>query len=83
MSKKQVVETRYETIINMKGDFVKLVTQGIIPSHLLGWKTIYERYKKASEEENNAGKSQIVSDIALEFDLQRRQIYNIIKYMGG
>ena len=74
----QEMETRYETIKKMGESFIALVRIGIVPVHLTTWVVVYENYKKQLA---NNKSSQAVQNVAEDFDLQRRQVYNIIKYM--
>ena len=73
------MESRYETIKKMNGEFLNLVRIGIVPVNLTLWVIVYEQYKKQLE---NVKSSQAVQNVAEDNDLQRRQVYNIIKYMS-
>lgn len=75
----QKMESRYETIVNLGDEFLTLVRVGIIPIHLTTYKVVYEAYKKQLAEQIE--KPQAVKKIAVEYDLQLRQVYRIIKYM--
>lgn len=75
----QKMETRYETIKKMKSGFTSLVRMGFIPVHLTMWVVIFEAHKKQLETHNV---SQAVEFVAMDYDLQRRQVYHIIKYMN-
>ena len=70
---------RYEIICKLDTDFLILIKQGLIPVHLLGWKTIYEKYL----EERKAHKK-MVSYLYLSdyYKLSETQIRNIIKFMS-
>lgn len=76
----QEMETRYLKIKKMNGSFIDYVRIGLIPVHLTMWVIVYETYKKQLE---TVKRSQAVEFVAMEYDLQRRQVYNIIKYMSA
>lgn len=79
MSKKQVVtQTRYEYIIGLGEDFIIGVHLGIIPSNMIVWKMIYEKY---IEESQNKKPADAIKEITKEYKLKKRQVYNIIKSM--
>ncbi len=75
----QKMETRYTAIKQMNSSFINYVRMGLIPVHLTMWIVVYESYKKQLE---SVKSSQAVENVAMNYDLQRRQVYNIIKYMN-
>ena len=69
--------TRYDYILNMNGDLITLVRIGLTPIHLLDWKVIYETYLRVKQTDTRS----FIQDVANEYDITRKTVYNIIKYM--
>ena len=76
----QKMVSRHELIEQMGDNFLYYVQMGLIPVSMTMWKAVYEAYKK---ELGTVKKSQAVSNVANDYDLQRRQVYNIIKFMSA
>lgn len=77
--------TRYQTILNLKDDFVKLIAKGIVPVHLLDWKVYYEAYLKEVEDyrqkHGKVRKTHVACSVADNYKISERQIYTIISFM--
>lgn len=77
--------TRYETIVNLKDDFLKLIRKGFIPSHILDYKVYYEAYLCEMENQQKQGckpkKEEAVMTVAAQYDIARRTMYNVVKFM--
>ena len=70
---------RYELICKLDKDFLILIKNGLIPVHLLGWKTIYELYLKEIKFNNKSTTCFLVAD---EFNLSEKHIRSIVKFMS-
>jgi hypothetical protein len=69
----------YDFICKLDKDFLILINKGLVPVHLLAWKTIYEKYL----EERKAHKK-MVSYLYLSdyYNLSETQIRNIVRFMS-
>ena len=56
-----------------------LIKSGLIPVHLLGWKTIYELYLEEIKFNNKSMTYFLVSD---EYNLSESQVRRIVKFMN-
>ena len=69
---------RYEIICKLDKDFLILINKGLIPVHLLAWKTIYETYLK---EIKNNKKTVTYLYLADYYNLSEVHIQRIISFM--
>lgn len=80
-----MVMTRYETITNLGDDFVKLISKGLVPVHLLDWKVYYEAYLKEAEnyrqKHGKVRKTHVACTIADDFKISERSIFTVIAFM--
>ena len=72
--------SRYEMICKLDKDFILLINKGLLPVHLLAWKTIYEAYKYHIQENKKMVTYLFLADF---FNLSETQIRNIIKFMAS
>jgi len=72
--------SRYETILNLKETFFKLINAGLIPIHLMDWKVYYEAYVQQCEKDKP---HEAACMVAANYDISRRHLYKIIAYMKG
>lgn len=70
-------ESRYQVFCNI--DLNRLVCLGIISSHLLDWKFIYEAYLKELKDNDKTVAIQYVAD---EFGFSDRHVKRIVKFMS-
>lgn len=79
--------TRYETILNLGDDFIKLMGKNIIPVHILDWKVYYEAYLKEMDYHNKhfkkAGKTLVAQQVAENYNITERTVFNVIAFMEG
>jgi hypothetical protein len=79
--------TRYETIINLGDDFIKLMGKSLIPVHVLDWKVYYEAYLKETElQRQRTGKTRktlAACMVAETYSISERNVFNIIAFMEG
>lgn len=79
--------TRYETIVNLNDNFVKLMSTGLIPVHLLDWKVYYEAYLQELEVQKRNSykikKTEAVETVAVNYDISKRQMFYVISFMEG
>lgn len=77
--------TRYETIVSLKDDFIKLMGKNLIPVHILDWKTYYESYlQEIDYQKKNYTKpikEEAVMTVATRYDISRRSMYYVISFM--
>ena len=77
--------TRYETITALGDDFVKLISKGLVPVHLLDWKVYYEAYLKEAEnyrqKHGKVRKTHVAYTIADDFKISERSIFTVIAFM--
>ena len=77
--------TRYETITGLGDDFVKLISKGLVPVHLLDWKVYYEAYLRESEKQRQkhgkVRKTHVACTIADDFKISERSIFTVIAFM--
>lgn len=71
-------ETAYEVLCNI--DLKGLVCKGILSSHLLDWKIIYERYLKELDNGTVGTAKQFVAD---EYNISYRTVSRIVGFMNG
>ncbi|MFL9845460.1 hypothetical protein [Flavobacterium rhizosphaerae] len=78
---------RYETILSLGEDFMKLMAKSLIPVHILDWKVYYEAYIKEMEYQNKhfkkPRKSEATATVAAHYNISERTVYNIIAFMEG
>jgi hypothetical protein len=78
---------RYETILSLGGDFIKLMGKNIIPLHILDWKVYYEAYlKEADILEKRHGrpkKTRAAGNVADDYKISERNMFYIISFMEG
>jgi hypothetical protein len=67
-------------ICKLDKDFILLINKGLLPVHLLAWKTIYEAYKYQIQENKKMVTYLFLADF---FNLSETQIRNIIKFMAS
>lgn len=60
--------------------FKDLLKQGIIPLSWIDYKVIYEFYLRESENESG---TQLISNVANEFNISERLVYKIVQKMKG
>ena len=79
--------TRYETIVNLGDNFIKLMGKSLIPVHVLDWKVYYEGYlKEAGAVQKRYGKPKktLAACLAAEnYSISERSMFNIIAFMEG
>jgi hypothetical protein len=79
--------TRYESIINLGDNFVKLISRSLIPVHLLDWKVYYEAYLKESDlqkqRHGKVRKTHVACTIADDYKISERSMFTIIAFMEG
>ncbi len=76
--------TTYEKIISLGDEFISLINHSIVPIHILDWKVYYEAYlmqKELLKNESKGKKEEAVNITTAKYDLSRRTMYRIIKYM--
>lgn len=76
---------RYETIVSLGDEFIKLMGKSLIPIHVLDWKVYYEAYLKETElllkQYGKPKKEEAVMTVAANYDIARRTMYNVIAFM--
>ena len=79
--------TRYETIINLGEDFVKLMGKSLVPVHILDWKVYYEAFLKETELQlkrtGKARKTLAACMVAETYGISERSMCNVIAFMEG
>ena len=82
-----MVMTRYETLISLGEDFVKLVGKNLIPVHVLDWKILYEAYLKETEYHTKyfkkVRKTHMIQLVAENYDITERTMFNVVSFMEG
>lgn len=77
--------TRYQTIVSLNENLLKLVKKKLIPIHILDWKVYYEAYlaekEYAATSRIKTNKTQIIYNLAGRFDITERTMYNVIAFM--
>jgi hypothetical protein len=73
-------QTRYDAIVELGEDFIKLIRLGLMPASLLGWRQIYEYYLEECKTQKS--KASVIKT-ANEFGLKQRQVYTIIQKMNS
>ena len=77
--------TRYETILGLGDDFMKLMARNIIPVHILNWKVCYEAYLKEKDAlENKYGKNKktrAAGNVCDDYKISERNMFYIIAFM--
>lgn len=78
---------RYETILNLGDEFLKLVNKGLIPVSMLDWKVYYELYKQQLEIQNKnfrkPRKIEALSIAAEHYDISKRHMQRVVSFMEG
>lgn len=76
--------TRYDYIISLGDNTLKLIAKSLVPLHILDWKVYYEAYLNELDlQKKNTGKvkkEDAVLNVTATYDIGRRQLYNIIKF---
>jgi len=76
---------RYETILSLGDNFIKLMGKSLIPVHVLDWKVYYEAYLKQTELLNKQygkpKKTWAAGMVAEEYKISERQMFKIISFM--
>lgn len=79
--------TRYETILNLGDDFIKLMGKNLIPVHVLDWKVYYEAYLKEAEilckKYGKPKKTRAAGIVADDYKISERNMFYIISFMEG
>lgn len=79
--------TRYETIVNLGDEFLKLINSGIIPLTILDWKVYYEKYKQQLEIQRKyfkkPSKTEAINIVSEEMDISKRQMFRVVSFMEG
>jgi beta-xylosidase len=79
--------TRYETILGLGDDFMKLMGRNLIPVHILDWKVYYEAYLKETEmlqvKYGKPKKTRAAGIVADNYKISERSIFTIIAFMEG
>jgi len=79
--------TRYETIVSLGDNFVKLMGKSLIPVHLLDYKVYYEGYLKQAEaifKQYGKPKKTLAAALTAEtFGISERSMFTIIAFMEG
>ena len=79
--------TRYETIINLGDEFIKLMDKNLIPIHILDWKVYYEAYLKQTElllkQYGKPRKTWAAGMVADDYQISERTMFNVIAFMEG
>lgn len=79
--------TRYETIVNLGDEFLKLINTGIIPVTILDWKVYYEKYNQQFEIQKRSfrrpSKHEAMHMAALHFDISKRHMERVVTFMEG
>ncbi len=76
--------TTYEKINSLGDEFMALINHSLVPVHILDWKVYYEYYltqKELLKNESKGKKEEAVNITSAYYDLSRRTMYRIIKYM--
>ena len=78
---------RYETIISLGEDFIKLMGKNLIPVHVLDWKVYYEAYLKETEYHKKhfkkVRKTHMAQLVAESYNITERTMFNVIAFMEG
>ena len=79
--------TRYETILSLGEDFIKLMGKNLIPVHILDWKVYYETYLKETSYHKKhfkkVRKTQMAQLVAETYNITERTMFNVIAFMEG
>jgi poly-beta-hydroxyalkanoate depolymerase len=82
-----VTMTRYETIVNLGDNFIKLMGKSLIPVHVLDWKVYYEAYLKQAEavtRQYGKPKKTLAAALTAEtYSISERSMFNVIAFMEG
>ncbi len=77
--------TRYQTIINLGDDFIKLMAKSLIPVHILDYKVYYEAYLQQlnhyKKHFKKAGKTAAVNQVAEDYNISQRTMFSIVAFM--
>lgn len=76
---------RYETIVSLGENFIKLTGKGLIPIHILDWKVYYESFMKEMDYQkkyfSKPRKTHAVGVVSSQYKITERTMYNIIAFM--
>lgn len=76
---------RYETIVSLGENFMKLMGKNLIPIHILDWKVYYEAYLKEMEYQKKhfkkPRKTHAAGVVAEQYKITERTMFNIISFM--
>jgi len=79
--------TRYETILSLGDNFIKLMGKGLVPTHILDWKVFYEAYLKEAEaltlHRGKRNKTRAACNVAENYKISERSMFNVIAFMEG
>mgnify|MGYP000867908012 CR=1 FL=1 len=79
--------TRYETILSLGDNFIKLMGKSIIPVHILDWKVYYEAYLKETNYHQKhfkkVRKTHMAQLVAENYNITERTMFNVIAFMEG
>jgi len=79
--------TRYETINNLGDNFIKIMSKGLMPVHLLDWKVYYEAYLEQAnlmlKEYGKPKKTKAAEITAAMYNISDRTVFSIIAFMEG
>ncbi|MFP9098909.1 hypothetical protein ACLI09_07635 [Flavobacterium sp. RHBU_24] len=79
--------TRYESIISLGDNFIKLISKGLIPTHVLDWKVYYEAYLKEMDilqkQHGKPKKTRACGHVADDYKISERCMFSIIAFMEG
>ncbi|MFP9114922.1 hypothetical protein ACLI1A_13380 [Flavobacterium sp. RHBU_3] len=82
-----VILTRYESITALGDNFLKLIAQGFIPTHILDWKVYYEAYLTEAEalkkQYGRTKKTRAAGNVADTYKISERCMFSIIAFMEG
>jgi hypothetical protein len=79
--------TRYEIILKEEKSFLLLMSNSIVPVHILDWKVYYEAYLQDLERQKKyctrVKVLEAIETVAANYDIGKRQLYRIIEFMEG
>jgi hypothetical protein len=79
--------TRYESITSLGENFIKLISKGLIPAHILDWKVYYEAYRKEMDalqkQYGKPKKTRAAGNVADSYKISERCMFSIIAFMEG
>jgi len=74
-----MVMNRYDRIISLGDEFLKLIKEGFISITVLDWKVYYEYYLEEVKRGNK--KDHAALNTAVKYDISKRTVYSAIKWM--